>query len=97
MLNDRCDETYNRHMSEREASRIKAGRRHVIRWTPSTPGARHDYHDIETYLLAMAHGPGRMLGAAESGAAHPCSKRRWRQRGASRRREPRCRMDGRFW
>lgn len=59
MLNDADDPDYNRHLSVMEKIRIRSGRKHVERWRPKSSGARHDYHDLESYQLALAHGPGR--------------------------------------
>jgi len=56
-LNDfNDDEHYNRHLANVIKTRVKSGRAFVERYIPKTAGARHDYHDCETYQLAMAIG-----------------------------------------
>jgi hypothetical protein len=61
LLNDRNDEEYNRHLSAVQKVRIKKGRAFVEKYATKTSGARHDYHDLEAYQLALAHGPGRVF------------------------------------
>lgn len=58
LLNDELDEQYNRQMSNVVKSRVRKGRTQVEQWMPRTPGARHDYHDCEAQMVALAHGPG---------------------------------------
>lgn len=55
MLNDRNDPIYNQHLTNVKRIRTKNG----DRWVPKTQGARHDHHDLETYALAIANGPGQ--------------------------------------
>jgi hypothetical protein len=57
LLNDRNDDEYNRHLAEVHKVRVKKGRAFVERYQPKTAGARHDFHDVETYQIAWAHGP----------------------------------------
>ena len=56
-LNDVNDEEYNRHLANVTKVRVREGPRIVEKWTTKTAGARKDYDDCETYLLALAHGP----------------------------------------
>jgi phage terminase large subunit GpA-like protein len=60
LLNDCDDEEYNRHLAVMAKSRIKSGRGFIEKYGPKTPGARHDYHDLESYQIAWAlYGPGK--------------------------------------
>ena len=61
LLNDVNDEEYNRHLSAVHTVRLKSGRTFVEKYATKTSGARHDYHDLEAYQLALAHGPGRVF------------------------------------
>ena len=60
-LNDHDDDEYNRHLSNVTKVRVREGKRIVERWTTKTAGARKDYHDLESYQLALAHGPARVF------------------------------------
>jgi len=60
LLNDDNDERdYNRHLAAVQKTRIKKGRSIVQVYATKTIGARHDFHDLEAYQIALAHGPGR--------------------------------------
>jgi hypothetical protein len=60
MLNDRNDrDVYNRHMTNVTRARLRKGRGHRYAYIPRTVGARHDFRDLEGYVLAIAHGPGQ--------------------------------------
>lgn len=58
-LNDWCDDEYNRHLSAVHKVRKKKGRGWVEVYEPKTGGGRHDYHDLESYQIAWAHGPAK--------------------------------------
>jgi hypothetical protein len=57
LLNDVDDEEYNRHLAAVHKTRSARAGARSSSWEPRPPGARHDYHDLESYQLAMAHGP----------------------------------------
>lgn len=56
-LNNADDPVYNRHMAEVTRRPTKKGGGVEWVWGPKTDGARHDYHDCERMMLAMAMGP----------------------------------------
>lgn len=60
-LNDVDDEEYNRQLANMKKAVVRLRGRAVERWIPKTTGARHDFHDCETYQEAMAHGPAQCM------------------------------------
>ena len=58
LLNEINDPVYNRQVTNVQRVRERRKGRLVERWVEKTIGARHDYHDVEAYNLALAMGPG---------------------------------------
>jgi phage terminase large subunit GpA-like protein len=56
-LNDVADDEYCRHLSAVQKTKRRVGRGHVEQWGPKPGAGRHDYHDLESYQIAWAHGP----------------------------------------
>jgi hypothetical protein len=70
LLNDRDDDEYNRHLA-RCTRRKRKGRARSSSGSPRPPGARHDYHDLESYQLAMAHGPANCFALPSDPSSSP--------------------------
>ncbi len=60
-LNDINDPVYNRQMTNVQRVRQRKAGKITERWVEKTVGARSDYHDVESYNLAMAYGPAACL------------------------------------
>jgi hypothetical protein len=53
-----CDGDYNRHLSAVQRVIVRKGAgKPTPKWVRKTEGARKDWHDCETYNLALALGP----------------------------------------
>jgi phage terminase large subunit GpA-like protein len=66
-LNDLNDAAYNRQMASMHRVMTPKG----PAWSPHTHGQRHDFHDCEQQLLALAHGPGQCLGLPDPRRVEP--------------------------
>lgn len=55
LLNKRDDAVYNTQMANLHKTVILSGSRQQLKWLPVTPGARHDYRDLNAYMIFLAY------------------------------------------